>query len=195
MANAIYFGRKSGVYPMFSNFTDSPIEYQGICYDSVEQAFQASKTLDMNVRREFVGLSGAQAKAKGRSVSLRSDWEEVKLNVMLECQRAKFYQNAWLREILVSTGDRLLLENTIGWKDNLWGCDFSTKPIGRNWLGLCIMKVRSEMTGNNKVTLPGDSPFAFDIRNGFYIAAYQEPVYTFLGTQYEHIFVNGLCEV
>lgn len=192
MTKAIYFGRRAGVYPQFSNFYESDITVEGIQYRNVEQAFQAAKTLDLNERKCFYTLSGSQAKAKGRRVCLRSDWERVKLNVMLDRVRAKYTQNEHLKNLLIGTGDCVILENTTGWKDNTWGCDFNTKPIGRNWLGLCIMKVRSELTGNPFVSIPSpDGDIQLNIVDNFDKLAYDQEAYKAMGLLYNWIYNTG----
>ena len=43
---------------------------------------------------------------------LRADWESVKDAIMHEAILAKFTQHADLREILLATGDAVLVENT-----------------------------------------------------------------------------------
>ena len=40
----------SGKYNFLSNFSNSPIKYEGIVYPTVEHAFQAAKTLNINKR-------------------------------------------------------------------------------------------------------------------------------------------------
>lgn len=192
MTKAIYFSRKFGIYPQFSNFSESSIIVEGITYSNVEQAFQAAKTLDLEERKKFRTLSGSQAKSKGRRLCLRSDWERVKLDVMLDCIRAKFTQNDYLKEMLIDTGDCVILEDTTGWKDNTWGCDFNTKPIGRNWLGLCIMKVRSEITGNDYISIPSpDGDVKINITKNFNLLAYNEEAYKAMGTLYNWIYKTG----
>ncbi|MCD7839046.1 MAG: NADAR family protein [Erysipelotrichaceae bacterium] len=50
-----------------------------------------------------------KAKRAGRKVKLRTDWEDVKLNIMKELIMIKF-QNPLLKEKLLNTGDALLIE-------------------------------------------------------------------------------------
>lgn len=47
-----------------------------------------------------------------RKVTLRSDWEQVKDDIMRECLRAKFTQHENIRMTLLKTGDALLVEHT-----------------------------------------------------------------------------------
>jgi ribA/ribD-fused uncharacterized protein len=55
---------------------------------------------------------------RDRSKPLRSDWEAVKDDVMREAVWAKFSQHAKLREILLGTGEAVLVEHTTN--DSYW---------------------------------------------------------------------------
>lgn len=145
---AIRFGRKSDVFPCFSNFHTCKVAYDGITYKNSEAAWQAQKTLDVSDRARFAGYSGSGAKSQGRRVHLRPDWEAVKDHLMEEICYAKFTQNPELKETLLSTGDKTLIENTTGWHDNYWGscsCPKCINKPGLNHLGMALMKVRARI--------------------------------------------------
>ena len=109
-----------GKYFFLSNFYNSPVTYDGITYQNSEAAFQAQKTLDIEKRKEFSKIEPALAKRKGMKVKLRSDWEDVRLRIMLEVCRAKFTQNPQLAKRLLATGDEELVEGN-NWGDTFWG--------------------------------------------------------------------------
>ena len=72
--------RFDGPYAFLSNFFFSPIEYEGITYPTVEHAFQAAKTLNPIERQAIADLpTPGAAKRAGRQVTLRKDWEDVKI--------------------------------------------------------------------------------------------------------------------
>lgn len=48
-------------------------EHEGVIYSSVENAFQAVKTLDLIGRRQFENCTAREAKKLGKKVKLRSD--------------------------------------------------------------------------------------------------------------------------
>ncbi len=78
---------------------------------------------------------------------MRNDWEEIKINVMLECVRAKFYQNRDLAGKLVETDGLELIEGN-RWHDNIWGncsCSRCQHIEGKNLLGKILMRVREEV--------------------------------------------------
>lgn len=74
-------------------------------------------------------------------VTFRPDWDAVKTEVMEEILMHKFSQNAHCRRILLSTGDRPLVENSP--RDWFWGC--GADQTGRNMLGKLLMKVRAQL--------------------------------------------------
>lgn len=109
-------------------------------YPTVENAYQAAKTLIITERKELMYCSPAEAKRRGRSFKLRSDWESVKLEIMEQLLQQKF-SDQWFGTLLLSTGEHELVEGNT-WEDTYWGvCD----GVGENHLGKLLMKVRSEL--------------------------------------------------
>lgn len=144
----IKFGRRTGVYPEFSNFYECTVKYNNGVYGSSEAAWQAQKTLDLNIRKRFENYTPSGAKKMGRRVNLRSDWEDVKYQLMVDVCYAKFSQNEDLKEKLLSTGSEEIIENTTGWHDNIWGdceCSRCVSKEGKNLLGKALMEVRSTL--------------------------------------------------
>ena len=125
-----------GEYSFLSNFHTCTIEYQGYTYQNVESAFQAQK--DLTRRSEFESLNSTMAKRLGRKVNLRSDWETVKVGIMKELVKCKFDQHQELKEQLLNTGDRLLIEGNT-WNDTFWGV---CNGKGKNTLGNILMELR-----------------------------------------------------
>lgn len=135
--------RFRGEYKFLSNFCSSPIIWEGSYYPCVENAYQASKTLDEEVRKAFTHITPGVAKRLGRSVIQRRDWNEVHLTVMLSLLRLKF-ESPVLKRMLLATGDAELIEGN-DWGDRYWG---QTNGIGENHLGRLLMQVRSELRGS-----------------------------------------------
>ena len=130
-------------FDWLSNFFPCPVEFEGLTFGNTEAVFQAAKTLDMEEREKFVGLSPLIAKRKGRRVKLRSDWEAVKIEVMREVLRCKFSQNPELKAKLIATGDSELIEGN-NWNDRFWGV---CRGKGQNHLGRLLMELRAELKG------------------------------------------------
>ena len=127
-------------YRFLSNFWDVTIEYEGVFYHSAEHAFQAAKTLDKEQRLEMARKkSPGEANRFGREITLRSDWQDVKVKVMKDVLAAKFRFGDRLAERLVETGDAELIEGNT-WGDIIWGvCD----GVGENLLGRLLMERRA----------------------------------------------------
>ena len=129
-------------YAFLSNFYEAPVEWEGITYPSNEHAFQAAKSLNPARRLEVAAAdTPGKAKRMGRNLHLRSDWEEVKYDIMHEIVLAKFHQHTDLAEALLDTGDAELIEGN-WWNDTTWGV---CNGIGKNWLGKILMKVREQL--------------------------------------------------
>lgn len=125
-------------YSFLSNMYECSIIYKGITYKCVESAFQAQK--DLSRVNEFAKLSGVEAKYLGRKVSLRPDWNEVKVNIMYNIVRNKFKQNPELAQKLKNISGPITEENT--WNDTFWGV---CNGRGKNILGKILTKIRSEI--------------------------------------------------
>ena len=136
-----------GKYRFLSNFASSKLVYDGIEYPTVEHAFQAVKTLDIEERKAIAKLpTPGEAKRAGRRVNLRSDWEKVKDGIMYDILKEKF-KDPELKAKLLATGDEYLEEGTT-WHDNYWGncyCDKCKNVEGKNTLGKLLMKIREEL--------------------------------------------------
>ena len=133
-----------GAYAFLSNFYESPVTFHGLTYQSAEAAFQAQKCLTEEEKQEFAALTPIKAKRIGRQVTLRSDWDEVKLALMEEIVRTKFSENETLKNMLLATGDAQLKEGNT-WNDTFWGIDQKTGS-GENHLGKILMKIRDEFS-------------------------------------------------
>lgn len=128
-----------GAYRFLSNFYPCVVEHNGLIYTSAEHAFQAAKSLcDIDKYIIWSQDTPAKAKQQGRRITMRSDWDEVKLDEMESVLLAKFY-NYDLRKMLVNTGDQQLIEGNT-WGDTYWGQ--SPVGVGENHLGKLLMEVR-----------------------------------------------------
>lgn len=133
-----------GEHKFLSNFYPAKVVYERIEYPSSEHAFQAAKTSDPQGKVAIRDASTpSKAKRLGRNVPLRSDWKDIKLQVMKDIVRAKFTQNADLRIWLVQgTRNTKLIEcNT--WGDKFWGVCHGE---GENHLGRILMEIRKELS-------------------------------------------------
>lgn len=137
----------SGEHRFLSNFYSSPVTAPDrTVYPTVEHAFQAAKTLDTYQRAAIRQLATpGEAKRAGRTIALRSDWDQVKKRIMLELILVKFTKDPELKEALRATAGSPLREGNT-WHDNYWGdCTCGRKACeeeGLNALGKILMSVR-----------------------------------------------------
>lgn len=131
----------SGSYRFLSNFFPVEVEYRGHCYPTAEHAYQASKAATEQGRQSIAeATSASAARARGRFVTRREGWDDVRLQVMEEVLRAKF-SNPRMAVSLIETGDAELVEDNF-WNDTFWGV---CKGRGENHLGKLLMKIRREL--------------------------------------------------
>lgn len=138
--------RFRGEYSFLSNFYEGKeFTYKEMKFTNAEAAFQSQK--DLSRASEFEMLRPSDSKRLGRRVALRQDWEEVKIKVMYEVCYAKFTQDDALRNKLVGTGDKELIEGNFH-GDRCWGMILSQKDnkwVGSNLLGKVLMKLREDL--------------------------------------------------
>lgn len=143
----IYFYKVNDDYGCFSNFSPHPIELEGKYWSTVEHYYQAQKfvgTPDAIIIPEIhAAPTPEQAAALGRDSirCVRSDWEQVKTQVMYTAVLTKFLTHKDIQTILISTGDRTIVENSL--TDCYWGCGHDKS--GLNHLGKILMSVRHEI--------------------------------------------------
>ena len=128
-----------GEHRFLSNFWPAPVVLDGVTYPTVEHAYVAAKTTDLERRAEIAQVERpGEVKRIGRKLKLRDDWEAVKLSVMADLVRQKF-AHPELRRMLLDTGDANLVEGNT-WGDTFWGV---CRGQGKNHLGRILMEVRA----------------------------------------------------
>lgn len=129
----------TGEYRFLSNFWQSRITDPG---STVEHWYQAMKTLVPEEQQRIIEApTPGEAKRLGRTVTLRPDWDDIKLDIMLLLVRQKFYRSQIYTHALLATGDEELVEGNT-WGDTYWGV---CKGVGENHLGKILMQVREEL--------------------------------------------------
>ncbi len=131
-----------GEYRFLSNFYPAEFMWNNILWPTSEHAYQAAKAIDWNERLLLSKISNpGDVKRAGKLVSLRDDWQDVKVHTMYEIVYEKFRQNPILKQRLLDTGNRYLEEGN-NWGDVIWGV---CNGVGQNNLGLVLMKVRDDL--------------------------------------------------
>lgn len=135
-------------YSFLSNFFASLIIINGKKYATVEHAYQALKTSDVETHELIRNAkTPAIAKRLGRAIQLKSNWDNIKIEVMKFCLQKKF-ENPYLRAMLISTGVEELIEKNY-WGDTFWGVDAKTLK-GENWLGRLLTEIRENIKNEDE---------------------------------------------
>jgi ribA/ribD-fused uncharacterized protein len=136
-----------------SNFYPCQIPFLGLMYPSVEHAYQASKSLEPEVR-ESIRNAATPGKAKrlGGKVVVRPDWKEIKLKFMFEFVQYKFHIHELMRSQLLATEEAEIIEGNY-WGDTFWGV---CGGKGENHLGKIIMKIRDDLRDPTFLYIPSD---------------------------------------
>jgi|GEM_PF-86358 len=145
--SVVHFYSLNQPYGEFSNFARYPIVLEGKVWPTTEHYFQAKKfagTAYEERVRHAAGPREAADLGRDRTLPLRSDWEQVKDQVMLTALRAKFSQHDYLSDLLLSTSEASLVEHTS--HDSYWGD--GGDGSGRNMLGKLLVQVRKELREN-----------------------------------------------
>jgi ribA/ribD-fused uncharacterized protein len=139
--NEINFYSNNEEYGWLSNFERCPQVVDGKTYKTNEHYYQSQKTLDAqtsewvaNAPSPFLAMHAGRSLRAGKE--FRSDWEKIKVEIMLKGLRAKFRHPDLARK-LVATGDSALHENSP--TDLFWG------KKGKDMLGKLLMQVREEL--------------------------------------------------
>ena len=135
-----------GEYRWLSNFAPVDVELDWVVYPTVEHAYQAAKTTDLEYRANFLKATVTDARNAKRlcpkGTRVRTDWNHVKEQVMLDLLLQKFSKEPYLSKLLDT--ENCYIEETNPWKDTFWGvCVHSGK--GENRLGKLIMQIRKDL--------------------------------------------------
>lgn len=143
-AKAIYFYSSLDKFGEFSNFADFGFEYENLYYSTVEHFYHAQKFIDKDyselIRRAKTPKAAADL-GKSRDKKIKADWDEIKNDIMIVGVQKKFDTHENLKELLLSTGDNLIIENSP--YDNYWG--IGSTGDGLNQLGTTLMRVRQKL--------------------------------------------------
>ena len=133
-------------YSFLINSHPVDVEFDGQSYRTLEHAFQAAKTDDEDDRVKIrFAPSARKAKQIGRKISLRSNWDNERVDVM-RALLAKKFETPELRAKLLATKDAKLESGG----DRFWGL---VQGQGDNHLGKLLMALRTAIVQENSETL------------------------------------------
>jgi len=136
-----FYSQNESPYGCFSNFSNHSFNINGEIWKTSEHYFQAQKFVHSpNHYKQVMNCNHPKKAAqigRDRSLPLRVDWEE---NVMRQALEAKFTQNENIKELLLSSGNQEIIEDSP--IDFYWGC--GKDRTGRNRLGFLLMELRDK---------------------------------------------------
>ena len=148
-----------------STFNLGPITYKKIKYYTGEAAFQAQKTTNKTIQKQFAKIKnprlakkfGSRKSSRDNGWTIRSNWDKIKKSQMKKILLAIFKQNKNLRKKLLATNDKILVH--YGFRiDNYWGVKknkLSNSYHGENNYGILLMQVRKyfQKKSKKKITI------------------------------------------
>ena len=143
---------------VLSNFEKCYIKYKGHLFATTEQAFMWEKAVFFNDHESASKIlkeeNPAKAKKLGREVKNFDDskWSKVCYEIMYLINYEKYFQNTRLKNILLNTGDKILVEANP--RDTRWAIGLSAEDDrvldesqwqGENLLGKVLMELRKDL--------------------------------------------------
>ena len=139
-----------GPYEFLSMHSNYSVQINGLNFPTREHALHYFKTNDPEMREKIrQAPTPNAAKAIGRSVNLRLDWDQISEDVIYLVNKLG-YKNPILRKKILETEGRILVEgndrrSASGDRtDRIWGADLVTGE-GLNKLGKVHMRCREEI--------------------------------------------------
>jgi ribA/ribD-fused uncharacterized protein len=142
----------------FSQWFEASFEIDGIGYPTAEHYMMASKARLFDDRVLLPEILAAnhprQTQTLGRNIQgfQAEIWNEHRFQIVVAGNLAKFQQNPQLREFILSTQDRILVEASPD--DRIWGIGLAADAPnidnphywqGTNLLGFALMEVRARL--------------------------------------------------
>ena len=149
----IRFYKSWDTYSALSNFSAHAVDIDGENWLTSESYYQAQKFDDSQpegakIKNVILKANSPEKasqigrlKQRERPDLVRKDWNSIKSHVMERVLRAKFAQHRSAQSLLLSTGQKRLVEDSP--VDNVWGSGRNND--GENLLGKALMKLRDEL--------------------------------------------------
>lgn len=155
----LFFKRDRNQFFFLSHFHAADFEIDGEVWPTVEHFFQAQKSFDHTygkairachhpgmAKRLGAAPEGSRKHSKdswfrANGLKHRTDWRDVRLDIMRRADLAKFSQHPRLAALLLSTGSAEIVEDTA--LDDFWG--IGPDGAGGNWAGRILTEIREQL--------------------------------------------------
>jgi ribA/ribD-fused uncharacterized protein len=146
----------------FSQWYDSPFESETKSFSTAEHYMMYQKAMLFGdiaaAQKVLLAGSPGEAKSIGREVLgfNESIWQQRRIAIVVNANLAKFRSHPALREYLLNTGQRVLVEASP--VDKIWGVGLAADDVaiedpqlwkGQNLLGFALMQVRDQLSNSN----------------------------------------------
>lgn len=157
MSNFIFFWGINDEHGYLSQWYPSKFKHDDILFESCEHYMMYNKAIlfdDYDIAKKILNTKHPKdVKQLGRKIKGFNDnkWDKHKFNIVYNGNLHKFTQNKKLKEKLISTGDKILVEASP--YDKIWGIGLRAddknatnmgKWKGQNLLGKALMKIREK---------------------------------------------------
>lgn len=141
----IFFWAQKDQYGAFSNFYRAPFMLDSREWPTIEHYFQAMKTDNVQKQEEVrAAKTPGEAKRMGRKLELRSNWDQIRYDIMRVAVLHKFVAHKAIRDLLLSTGEAEIYEDSPF--DKIWGTGVKGGVgDGQNLLGKVLMETRDTL--------------------------------------------------
>lgn len=148
----------------FSQWYGAPFEVNGILFPTAEHYMMAQKALLFEDQAAYQNILNSshpgEAKSIGRTVQEfnQSIWDSNRFEIVVQASYYKFSQNELLKQYLLNTASRVLVEASP--RDTIWGIGMAQDhprvelpPAwkGLNLLGFALMEARKRLSDNHLI--------------------------------------------
>lgn len=136
----------SNAFDPLNNWSAHAVKVWDTLFPTVEHGFHYRKFSEtapevaLEVLRAPSPWAAMQIERRHKDIR-RKDWHDVKLSIMTELVKAKVAQNEDVRQCLLKTGQKKIVENS-PW-DNFWG--IGEDGTGQNHMGKILMSIRGDL--------------------------------------------------
>ena len=149
----IIIGKVKDEHGCWSNMAPFPVEYDGKFWLTSEALFQALRFdhegIRSEIRQQKSPMAAKMIAKKHKTMMIIDPMSAVDLENMRRCLRLKFDQHLELPDLLLQTGEALIVEDCTRRQRGsglFWGAALiDGEWFGQNWLGRLWMETRLEL--------------------------------------------------
>ncbi len=143
--DAIKFFKLKDAFGEFSNFYRASFTFDNRVWPTSEHCYQAFKYDNFEIQEKIrlsktPRIAADLGRDSNNGYKIKENWDDIKVDIMEKVVTAKFSQNNELKELLLSTKNRKIVEHS---KTDFFWAD-GKDGSGKNMLGEVLMEVRED---------------------------------------------------